>query len=117
MTQNLRFRIVTRSWDALFFRGAVRVLNSYSSVNEVSSTRQLLVIFAALCLTLIVGVPDAKAAFIVSFRTSVPDPMVAGEVDLSTCLFVAIRTWRIAGGLSGRPDDHLAANYLVQSVA
>ena len=54
------------------------MLNSCNSVNQVSSTRQLLVILAALCLTLIVGVPDAKAAFIVSFRTSVPDPMVAG---------------------------------------
>lgn len=54
------------------------MLNSYNSVNQVSSNRQLLAILAALCLTLIVGVPDAKAAFIVSFRTSVPDPLVAG---------------------------------------
>lgn len=54
------------------------MLNSYNSVKRVSSNRQLLVILAALCLTLIVGVPDAKAAFIVSFRTSVPDPLVAG---------------------------------------
>lgn len=54
------------------------MLNSYNSVKRVSSNWQLLVILAALCLTLIVGVPDAKAAFIVSFRTSVPDPLVAG---------------------------------------
>ena len=65
------------------------MLSSSNSVSHFSFKRQLLVTLAALCLTLIVGVPTSKADIIVSFGSSTPDPLIAGS---SGTVDVFIRT-------------------------